>query len=65
MTTIYNFDNRLKAILMEALEMIEVSFKTKVINSISLRHNDAHRFLNDSLFITEPAFNNVIRVIKK
>jgi hypothetical protein len=49
---------------MEALEVIEVDFKTKIINNLSLKYNNAHWFTDTTLFTTEKAFKNTQRIVK-
>jgi abortive infection bacteriophage resistance protein len=55
----------LKLLLLEALELIEVDFKTKLINILSLKYDNAHWFMDKQLFITDNAFNNTSEIIRK
>jgi abortive infection bacteriophage resistance protein len=61
---LYYFDGDLKLLLMEALELIEVDFKTKLINELSVKYG-SHRFTNKSLFLTEASYKNSKETIEK
>lgn len=50
---------------MEALELIEVDFKTKLINNLSLKYDNPHWFMEKQLFITDGAFHNAFRIINE
>jgi abortive infection bacteriophage resistance protein len=63
-TTLYYFDSELRLLLMKVLEVIEVDFKTRMINNLSLKYNNAHWFMDKQHFITQPAYRNVQRIIQ-
>ncbi|WDP90459.1 MAG: Abi family protein [Desulfobacter sp.] len=47
---LYIFDRKLKLVLMDAVERIEVAVRAAISNYMSLRTNDAHWFLDETLF---------------
>jgi len=61
---IYLFDRRLKMILFEALENIEISVKTHFSNIMSLTHGP-HWYLNPAHFLSEDERRQIIRNAKK
>jgi Abortive infection bacteriophage resistance protein len=63
-TETYFFDGDLKLLLMEALELIEVDFKTKIINLLSIKYKTGHRFLDEMAFTTEAAYKNSQKTIQ-
>lgn len=48
--SLYIFDRKLKLILMDAVERIEVAVRASISNYMSLRTNDAHWFLDKNHF---------------
>jgi abortive infection bacteriophage resistance protein len=48
--TLYIFDRKLKLILMDAIERIEVAIRSAITNYMSLYTNDPHWFLTESHF---------------
>ena len=48
--TLYIFDRKLKLILMDAIERIEVAIRSAIMNYMSLYTNDPHWFLTESHF---------------
>lgn len=49
---LYRFDQKLKMLVFEALENIEVAMKTLLSNTMSLKHG-AHWYVNDTHFISQ------------
>lgn len=47
---LYIFDRKLRLLMMEAIERIEVAIRTQWANEMSLTHNDPHAFMNTELF---------------
>lgn len=47
---LYTFDQKLRLLVMEAIERIEVAVRTQWANEMSLNHNDAHAFMHSELF---------------
>lgn len=64
-TDLYNFDSDLKFLLLEALETIEIGFKTQITNIVSIKHGTGFWFMNKDNFISEKAYSTVMDVIKK
>jgi hypothetical protein len=49
---------------LEALELIEVDFKTKLINNLSLKYKNPHWFMENQLFMTDNDFNLANEIIR-
>lgn len=64
-TDLYNFDSDLKILLLEALEVIEISFKTQITNIVSIKHWTGFWFIDKNNFISEKAYNTVMEVVQK
>jgi abortive infection bacteriophage resistance protein len=64
-TEMYAFDGDLKLLLMEALELIEIDFKTKLINLLSIKYQTAHWFMNTSIFTSEMAYQNSLKILQE
>jgi Abortive infection bacteriophage resistance protein len=47
---LYCFDRRLRALLFNAIEKIEVAFRTKITYEYAIRTMDSHWFMDESLF---------------
>jgi abortive infection bacteriophage resistance protein len=50
---------------LEALELIEVDFKTKLINNLSLKYKNPHRFMDSQLFLSDDDFQLATEIITK
>ena len=48
----YNFDHKLRLVLFDAIEMIEVAFRAKIINHMSKAADNGLWYLDASLFET-------------
>ncbi|MDR0650221.1 MAG: Abi family protein [Candidatus Peribacteria bacterium] len=65
MTELYYFDGDLKLLLLEALELIEVDFKTKLINTLSLKYKNPHWFMDSQIFLSDSDFDLASEIIAK
>lgn len=63
-TNLYNFDSDLKILLLEALETIEIDFKTQIINIISIKYWSGFRFMDKDNFASEEDYDKVIKHIE-
>jgi abortive infection bacteriophage resistance protein len=61
---IYSFDRKLKILLLDILERIEISFKANMINILSEEHGP-HWFLEPSNFTSPQAANNTFKIIEE
>jgi len=61
--TLYRFDSRLRSILFNALEKIEIALRTKLIYEYSIETNDSHWFTNKSAYYNQEKFNFIIEKI--
>ncbi len=58
---LYCFDRRLRALLFNAIEKIEVAMRTRLALTYSLDTNDGFWFLQDNLFYDKDKFDSLIR----
>ena len=42
----YVFDRKLRLLVIDAIERIEIAFRTVMINELALKYDDAHWYLN-------------------
>lgn len=56
---VYTFDNKLRLLLLELLERIEKSFKSRTACFLSNASNDSHCHTRKEMFIDEPRFNEI------
>ena len=63
-TDLYNFDSDLKILLLEALEVIEIDFKTQITNTMSLKYWSGFWFMDESKFTSIEVYSNVIWIIR-
>lgn len=61
----YIFDRKLRLLVIDAIERIEIAIRTVMINELALKYNDAHWYLNKNLFLPEFKHNDLIQSIKK
>lgn len=61
----YIFDRKLRLLIINAIERIEVAVRTVIVNELGLKYQDAHWYLNKSLFISKFKHDNLIQSIKK
>lgn len=55
----YIFDRKLKLILSDIIERIEVSIKANIINTLSLEYNDSVFFLKKEIYLDKDKFNSI------
>lgn len=60
---LYCFDRRLRSLVFNALEKIEVAFRTKIIYTYSISTNDSHWYVNAGHFENEQDFETLIKEI--
>lgn len=61
----YVFDRKLRLLIIDAIERIEIAIRTVIINELSLKYNDAHWYLNKDLFLPKYRHDELIQSIKK
>lgn len=60
----YVFDRRLRLLVIDAIERIEVALRTVINNELSLKHG-AHWYMNENLFVKRFKHKDFIENIKK
>ncbi len=61
----YVFDCKLRLLVINAIERIEIAIRTVMVNELALKYNDAHWYLNKNLFLPKFQHNELIQAIKK
>ena len=61
----YIFDRKLRLLVINAIERIEIAIRTVIINEMGLKYQDAHWYLNKNLFISKFKHDDLIQSIKK
>lgn len=61
----YVFDRKLRLLIIDAIERIEIAIRTIMINELALKCNDAHWYLDKSLFLPRFRHDDLIQSIKK
>jgi len=61
---LYVFDSKLRSYMMNAIERIEIAFRTRLIYVMSIRHG-AHWYMNSELFTAKLNHNDFIDHVKK
>lgn len=61
----YIFDRKLKLILSDIIERIEVSLKANIINTLSLEYNDSYFFINEEIYFNNESFIKSIEWFEK
>lgn len=61
---LYRFDRKLRIIIFDAIERIEIAFRTQIIYHFSLRHG-AHFFQDGRLFHNQVNFRNDLKTLDK
>lgn len=61
----YVFDRKLRLLVIDAIERIEIAIRTVMINELSLKCDDAHWYLDRSLFLPKFRHDDLIQSIKK
>jgi len=60
---IYKFDNKLRFLLLELLERVEKSFKSRMVSILSVEENNSHWHLDEKLFNTQEDHAEIIKLI--
>lgn len=61
----YVFDRKLRLLVIDAIERIEIAIRTVITNEMGLKYKDAHWYLNKSLFISKFKHDDLIQSIKR
>ncbi len=61
--SLYTFDKKLRALIFEAIQDIEVAFRGKIIHSFSMRYG-AFWFMDSSLFTDQGIFQKCLKSIE-
>lgn len=61
----YVFDRKLRLLVIDAIERVEIAIRTVMINELALKYNDAHWYLNKKLFLPKFRYDDLIQSIKK
>lgn len=61
----YVFDRKLRLLVIDAIERIEIAIRTVMINELALKYNNAHWYLNKNLFLPKFRHEDLIQSIKK
>jgi len=61
----YVFDRKLRLLVIDSIERIEIAIRTVMINELALKYNNAHWYLDKSLFLPQFNHNDLIQSIKK
>lgn len=64
-TELYYFDGDLKLLLLDALEVIEVDFKTQIINIMSEKYWTPFWFMDKEKFISIWLYKNITKIIQE
>lgn len=62
---LYEFDKKLRLLLLDVLERIEKSFKCSVIYNLAVNHNNSHWYLDHDLYCSQEDFDNFIEPLLK
>lgn len=57
----YIFDRELRVLIFNAIERIEVAFKSAISDTMSVTHNDSHWFMREELFTNPGGQSKTIR----
>lgn len=57
---LYCFDRRLRSLIFNAIEKIEVAFRTRLIYKFAMDTNNSHWFVDDNLFCSDDKYNSVL-----
>lgn len=64
-TELYYFDGDLKLLLLDVLEVIEVDFKTQIINIMSEKYWTPFWFMDEEKFISIWSYKNITEIIQE
>lgn len=62
---IYKFDNKLRFLLLELLERIEKSFKSRLAYELSIKSGSAHWYLDENYFINSNKYEEILKIISE
>lgn len=62
---LYIFDRKLKLILSDIMERIEISLKTNLVNDLSLKYSDSCFFINKDIYFNSDSYEKVIEWYEK
>lgn len=57
---LYQFDKKLRLLLLDVLERIEKSFKCSVIYNPAIKHDNSHWYLDSNLYYSQEVFDSFI-----
>jgi abortive infection bacteriophage resistance protein len=57
---LYEFDKKLRLLLLDVLERIEKSFKCSIVYNLSIEHNSSFWYLDESLYVNKNKFNRYV-----
>lgn len=60
---IYKFDNKLRFLLLELLERVEKSFKSRIASILSIEENNSHWYLDEKLFNTKECHKEILKLV--
>lgn len=61
----YIFDRKLKLILSDIIERIEISIKANIIDTLSLEYNNSCFFMDKNIYFNEDNYNKIIEWLEK
>lgn len=61
---LYCFDRRLRALIFNAIEKIEIAIRTKIVYQYALSTNNSHWFLDDYLYFKSDDYYKIIKDIE-
>lgn len=61
----YIFDRKLRLLVIDAIERIEIALRSVMTNELALKYSDPHWYLNKQLFLTKFNHEDLIQTIKK
>jgi len=62
---LYCFDRRLRGLIFNAVEKIEVAIRTKIVYEYSLYTNDSHWFMNKAIYFEPSTSQNILNNIRE
>lgn len=61
---LYNFDRKLRLLIYDAIEKIEIAFRTQIIYEWSMKHG-GHWYTDPNIYRNQKSFDNQIKAIKE
>ena len=59
--SLYCFDRRLRCLIFNAIEKIEIAFRTKVVYEYAMATNNSHWFLDEALFFEKDKYDKLLQ----